>query len=79
MVNEYEVMDVIRGQYAPTTIRIAQWVIRDSKVLPDAKRIPGAAFTLTAEPYDAHPELEGERLLSEVEQSTQPLYYDIRR
>ena len=79
VVNEYEVMDVIRGKYAPATIRIAQWVIRDSKVLPNAKRIPGSAFTLTVEPYDAHPELEGERLLSEVEQSTLPLYYDLRR
>jgi hypothetical protein len=78
VVNEYDVMDVIQGKYAPTTIRIAQWVIRDSKVLPNAKRLPGAAFTLTVEPYDAHPELEGERLLSDVEQSTLPLYYDVK-
>jgi hypothetical protein len=78
VVNEYEVMDVIQGQYAPKTIRIAQWVIRESKVLPGATRLAGTAFTLTVEPYDAHPELEGERLLSEVEQST-PLYYDINR
>jgi hypothetical protein len=34
---------------------------------------------LTVEPYDAHPELEGERLLSDVEQSTLPLYYDINK
>jgi hypothetical protein len=79
VVNEYEVMDVIQGTYAPPTIRIAQWVIRDSKVLPDAKRLAGSGFTLTVERYDAHPELEGERLLSEVEQSTLPLYYDINR
>jgi hypothetical protein len=79
VVNEYEVMDVIQGQYAPGTIRIAQWIIRDSKVLPDAKRIAGSGFTLTVEPYDAHPELEGERLLSDVEQSTLPLYYDINK
>jgi hypothetical protein len=79
VVNEYDVMDVIQGKYAPRTIRIAQWVIRDSKVLRDAKRLVGSAFTLTVEPYDAHPELEGERLLSEVEQSTLPLHYDIGR
>lgn len=79
VVNEYEVMDVIQGKYAPTTIRIAQWVIRDSKVLPDAKRLAGSGFTLTVEPYDAHPELEGERLVSEVGESTLPLYYDIKR
>lgn len=79
VVNEYEVMDVISGKYAPKTIRVAQWAIRDSKVLPAAKRVVGAAFTLTVEPYDAHPELEGERLFSESEQSKLPLYYDISR
>jgi hypothetical protein len=79
VVNEYDVMDVIKGTYAPKTIRIAQWAIRDSKILPDAKRLVGAASTLTVEPYDAHPELEGERLFSESEQSKLPLYYDISR
>ena len=79
VVNEYEVMDVVQGKYALTTIRIAQWAIRDSKVLPNARRHPGAASTLIVEPYDAHPELEGERLLSEIEQSASPLYYDVTR
>ena len=55
-------MDVVQGTYAEKTIRIAQWAIRDSRVLPRRARIAGAAFTLTVERYDAHPELEGERL-----------------
>jgi hypothetical protein len=79
VVNEYEVMDVIEGTYAQKEVRVAQWAIRDSKVLPEARKLAGAAFTLTVERYDAHPELEGERLLSDSEKSPLPLYYDITR
>ena len=37
---------------------------------PEARKSAGAAFTLTVERYDAHPELEGERLISDSEAST---------
>jgi hypothetical protein len=53
-------------------------VIRDSRLLPGARRLAGAAFTLTIDRYDAHPELEGERLISDRETSGLPLYYDRR-
>jgi hypothetical protein len=79
VVSEFDVMDVIQGTYPEKEIRVAQWAIRDSKVLPGARKIAGAAFTLTVERYDAHPELEGERLLSDSEKSTLPLYYDVTR
>ena len=77
IVNEYEVMDTIQGTYAKKEIRIAQWAIRNSRVLPGARKIPGAAFTLVVERYDAHGELEGERLISNSEGSSLPLYYDV--
>ena len=67
-------MGVVEGSYASKDIRVAQWAIRDSRILPDARKAPGAAFTLTVERYDAHPELEGERLISSSEASTLPLY-----
>jgi hypothetical protein len=79
VVNEYDVMDVVQGTYSSKEVRIAQWAIRDSRVLPEARRLAGAASTLTIERYDAHPELEGERLLSDSEQSPLPLYYDVTR
>ena len=77
VVSEYEVMDVIHGSYPEKEIRIAQWAIRDGKVLPGAHRTTGSAFTLTVDRYDAHGELEGERLLSNSEASNLPLYYDV--
>jgi hypothetical protein len=76
VVNQYKVVDVVTGSYTDRTIQIAQWAIRDGRVLPEARRAAGAGATLTVERYDAHPELEGERLIADS-QSTQPLYYDV--
>ncbi len=75
VVNEYEVMDVLEGQYGAEAIQIAQWAIRDSQVLPDATKDEGTGYTLTVERYDVHPELEGERLISTAEPMDRPLYY----
>jgi hypothetical protein len=79
VVNEYEIMDVIQGAYGGKEIRIAQWAIRDGRVLPEARRTTGTAFTLTVDRYDTHPELEGERLLSDSENSKLPLYFDVTK
>jgi hypothetical protein len=79
VVNEYEILDVVQGGYAERSIHIAQWAIRDSRELPGARKIASAAFTLTVERYDAHPELEGERLISGSATSSLPLYYDVAR
>lgn len=77
VVSEYEVLDVSQGTYAQRRMRIAQWAIRDSRVLAGARKSAGSAFTLTVERYDAHAELEGERLLSDSERSSLPLYYEV--
>ncbi len=79
VVNDYEVVEVVAGTYPDKTMKIAQWAIRDGRTLPDARKIAGAAFTLTVERYDAHRELEGERLISSGSPSSSPLYYDIGR
>ena len=79
VVNEYEILDAIAGTPTDRTIHIAQWVIRDSRVVAGARKLAGAAFTLTVERYDTHAELEGERLISDSEASSLPLYYDVGR
>jgi hypothetical protein len=75
VVNEYEVADVIEGDYDADWIQVAQWAIRDGKVLPDAQKTAGSGFTLTVDRFDDHPELEGERLISNAEPTDLPLYY----
>jgi hypothetical protein len=77
VVNEYEVLDLLEGAHAEKTIQIAQWAIRDSRVIPEARRHAGAGFTLTVERYDAHPELEGERVVADGDVAISHLYYDV--
>jgi len=77
VVNDYEVVEVLGGTYTEPRIQIAQWAIRDSRELAGARKIAGAASTLTVDRYDAHAELEGERLISDGPSASLPLYYDV--
>jgi hypothetical protein len=79
VVSEYDIERVVAGTYEPQTIRVAHWAIRDSKVLGGARPTPGSAVTLSVERYDAHPELEGERLITDLGASDLPLYYEVAR
>jgi hypothetical protein len=79
LVHEYAVTRVVDGNYEGQTILVAQWVIRDRKVLADARKIPGATYQLAVERFDAHPELEGERVISASDTPKLPLYYDAGR
>ena len=77
LVNEYEVVQVLEGSYEGTKILVAHWVIRDGQVLETAAREPGNVHRMTLEAYDAHPELEGERLVMDSDAFELRLYYDI--
>jgi hypothetical protein len=76
-VNEYEVVQVLEGSYEGTKILAAHWVIRDGQVLATAAREPGNVYRMTLEAYDAHLELEGERLVMDSDEFELRLYYDI--
>jgi hypothetical protein len=77
VVNRYEIVNVLEGQPADRALAVAQWAIRDARVLDESRRTMGQVHRLTVERYDAHPELEGERLIQGSEVSTLPLYYEI--
>lgn len=77
VVNRYEVMHVIEGQPPNRQLAVAQWAIRDARVLDAARKTVGQVFRLTLERYDAHPELEGERLIQGSADGDLPLYYEI--
>jgi hypothetical protein len=78
VVNEYEIVKVGEGEYAADRILVAQWAIKDAKVLARAQqRGVGSVSRLTLGRYDAHPELEGERLLAQGGAPDLPLYYDV--
>ncbi len=75
--NQYEIVTVLEGQAAGEALLVAQWVIRDARVLPEAQRAVGQTYRLTVERYDAHAELEGERLIQGSDLPDLPMYYDI--
>ena len=77
VVGEYEVVAVVEGTYTDRTILAAHWAIRDAKTLPTANRAAGSTHRLTLEPYDAHPELEGNRLSMASDAPNLPVYYDV--
>jgi hypothetical protein len=78
VVHEYEVAGVVEGSTTEKRVIVAHWVIRDGKVLPDARRQAGATTRLTIERFDAHPELEGERVISASDTPKGTLYYAVR-
>jgi hypothetical protein len=79
VVNDYDILSVHEGAYSEKQMRIAQWAIRDGRVLGGAHKAAGTRYRLTVEPYDAHPELEGERLITASDAAARPVYYDLGR
>lgn len=77
VVNTYEIVGVAEGSYTGKTILVAQWAIRDRRVLANAHKTTGSMHRLTLERFDAHPELEGERLISAGDAPDLPLYYEV--
>jgi hypothetical protein len=76
LAGRYEITRVIEGQLGETHVAIAHWVLRDGTRLPDADRQPGRTYRVAIEPYDTHPQLEGERLVMAPDASALPLYYE---
>ncbi|MBI2440944.1 MAG: hypothetical protein HYV35_06180 [Lentisphaerae bacterium] len=78
VVNRYDVEKVAQGRYAEAQVMVAHWAILDGQVLPDATRDKNQTYQLILEPFDEHPELEGERLIMESDEFRLSLYYQVR-
>jgi hypothetical protein len=77
VVHHYAVNRVVEGEFPDKEVIVAHWAIRDGKTLPDARRQAGATERLILERFDAHPELEGERLISASDVPKLVLYYSV--
>ncbi len=78
VVSEYDVVGVVNGEYGAKKIQVARWAIRDGRVLANARQVAGTAVRMTLERFDAHPELEGERLITDLAAAELPLFYEIK-
>ncbi|MCL2669803.1 MAG: hypothetical protein FWE89_03870 [Syntrophaceae bacterium] len=76
LVNGYEVLKILSGDYQGKKIMVAHWVIEDGQVLEKATRVKGQTYQMVLERYDDHPELEGERLVMDSDEFKLPLYVE---
>ncbi|MGB2998873.1 MAG: LamG-like jellyroll fold domain-containing protein [Phycisphaerae bacterium] len=58
---EYQVDNVLAGEWKHPTILVLHWAILNSVRLPLAERKPGGKVELTVEPLEGHPQLEPHR------------------
>jgi hypothetical protein len=80
VVHRYRIRELHEGLYDPDEILVAQWAVLDRKVLPEAGQSTlGFQEQLTLEPFDRHPELEGERLIMDLFDPELELYYRVDR
>lgn len=73
----YEILDDPPHPRSGERILVAGWIIWDGEVLPVPVPEAGATETLLLRDYDTVPELEGERMVMDVEELLLPLYYNL--
>ena len=77
LILEYEVIDIIEGHYNESTLLAAHWIIRDALAIEGSERQINTIMRLSLEPYAAHPELEGERVIMDSDRYDLPIFYDV--
>ncbi|WP_459938346.1 LamG-like jellyroll fold domain-containing protein [Desulfonatronum parangueonense] len=77
VVNEYEVIEVLKGKLNADQFLAAHWAILDETILDTAYRIPGSEHVMLLERFDERKELEGERLAQEIDNFFLELYFDL--
>ncbi|MBU0679479.1 MAG: hypothetical protein KJ626_15370 [Verrucomicrobia bacterium] len=76
LCNRYKIEKIERGSYDGDELIAAHWVILDSQVLDSSERELGRTYRMKLELFDDRPELEGERLITDMDEFSLPLYYD---
>lgn len=75
--NEYEVLEVISGPVVDPVILISHWVVLDSENVNVDARQEGAEYMIRIEPEADRPDLEGERVSTDVDDLLLPAYLDL--
>jgi hypothetical protein len=78
VVNRYKIKEAQDAKLVNQTVQVAEWALLDAKVPATyAHATPGHVIELNLEPYEAHPQLESERLASDVPSLDEDLYYSV--
>ena len=79
VTHQYKVVEVLDGTIAEPEFLAARWAIMDGAVLSDAAVAVGQTLTLTVEPFEEHPELQGERVIMETSGLDLAMFYEVGR
>ncbi len=74
VVYTYKVKAVRKGKLTARRIHVAHWAVLDDKPV-GLNRTVGKVYTMTIEPFDAHDELEGERVFNTSDEFDLPVFY----
>ena len=78
VINRYKIKEAKDSKLVNQTVQVAEWALLDAKVPSTYAQVkPGQILELDLEPYEAHPQLESERLASDVPSLDEDLYYSV--
>ena len=78
VINRYTIKEAKEAEWVNRTVHVAEWALLDAKVPSSyAQTAPGQILELNLEPYEAHPQLESERLTSDLPDLDEDLYYNV--
>jgi hypothetical protein len=78
VINRYKVKQASDSKLLNQTVQVAEWALLDAKVPTSyARAKPGEVLELNLEPYEAHPQLESERLASDTPSLDEEVYYNV--
>ena len=75
MVYAYEIVKVHEGTDPGPRILVHHWALRNDRMVAPSTRV-GDTVRLAVEPFDTHPELQGERVMKDMEDPGWPMFYE---
>ncbi|HEY5744432.1 MAG TPA: LamG-like jellyroll fold domain-containing protein, partial [Terrimicrobiaceae bacterium] len=78
VINRYKIRETSDSELLNQTVQVAEWALLDAKVPSSYANVkPGEVLELNLEPYEAHPQLESERIASDMPSLDEELYYSV--
>ena len=75
MVYAYEIVKIHKGTDPGQRILVHHWALRNDRTVAPSTRV-GDTVHLAVEPFDTHPELQGERVIMNMEDPGWPMFYE---
>jgi SGNH hydrolase-like domain, acetyltransferase AlgX len=75
VVYAYEIVQVHQGTDPGPRILVHHWALRNGRTVAPGTRV-GETVLLADAPFDAHPDLQGERVIKDMEDPGWPMFYE---